>query len=419
MCTMVLKETISYYVNNQSSVFCTFLDASKAFDRVNYGKLFRLLIRRDLPPCIIRILINLYTISQVRVMWAGLASDFFPALNGVKQGAVISPVLFCIYIDDLLIKLSSSGVGCYIGLSFVGALAYADDIVLIAPTPSAMRKLLAICDDYAKEFNIIFNADKSNFIVVAARKRRHLYNDMCAYKFYIGGKIVANVEQYTHLGHIITSSFTDKDDIIYRRNCFIGQANNVLCFFSKLDVLVRLRLFKSYCSSMYGCELWSLADSNSVNYFCCAWRKALRRIFYLPPNTHSNILPIISDTLPIFDELCKRTSRFITACLNARSSLVRFVSFHSVSFSKYRSPLGSNALLVCKHFSWSSDSFISNCIDLCNYSFKDWCGRQLSDDAVKTALFLLELIFVREGRFSVNDFSQKELTDIINCVATM
>jgi hypothetical protein len=51
MCTMVLKETISYYVNNQSSAYCTFLDASKAFDRVNYGKLFRLLIRRDLPPC--------------------------------------------------------------------------------------------------------------------------------------------------------------------------------------------------------------------------------------------------------------------------------------------------------------------------------------------------------------------------------
>jgi len=348
-----------------------------------------------------------------------LASDFFPALNGVKQGAVISPVLFCIYIDDLLIKLSCSGVGCHIGLNFVGALAYADDIVLVAPTPSAMRKLLAICDDYAAEFNIIFNADKSNFIVVAARKRRHLYSDMCAYRFYIGGKIVANVDQYTHLGHIITSSFTDKDDIIYRRNCFIGQANNVLCFFSKLDVLVRLRLFKSYCSSMYGCELWSLADCDVVNYFCCAWRKALRRIFNLPPNTHSDILPIISDTLPIFVELCKRTARFISTCLNAPSRLVRSVAFYSVLFSKYCSPLGNNALLICKYFSWSFDSFISSCIDLGNYGFRAWFRSKLSDETIRTALFLLELLFVRDGSFSVDIFSKRQLSDIIECVATM
>jgi len=104
---MVLKETITYYVTNNSSVYCSFLDASKAFDRVHYCKLFPLLVKRGLPPCIVRIFINLYTVNQVRVLWAGLASDYFAALNGVKQGWVISPILFCIYIDDLLTRLSS------------------------------------------------------------------------------------------------------------------------------------------------------------------------------------------------------------------------------------------------------------------------------------------------------------------------
>jgi hypothetical protein len=54
LCSMVLKETLSYYVNNQTPVFCTFLDASKAFDRIHYGKLFDLLIKRNLPACIIK-----------------------------------------------------------------------------------------------------------------------------------------------------------------------------------------------------------------------------------------------------------------------------------------------------------------------------------------------------------------------------
>jgi len=143
---------------------------------------------------------------------------------------VINPILFCIYIDDLLTRLSSSGVGCYVGLDFAGALSIADNIVILAPTPTAMRQLLAICDSYASEFDIVFNADKSKFLVVAPNKRRALYNLMCDGQFFIGGKPLENVEQYTHLGHFISSTSLDTQDVIYRRNCFVGQTNNFLCF---------------------------------------------------------------------------------------------------------------------------------------------------------------------------------------------
>jgi hypothetical protein len=170
---------------------------------------------------------------------------------------------------------------------------------------------------------------------------------------------------------------------------------------------------------MYGCELWSLADSDIIDVFCCAWRKALRRIFNLPPNTHCNILPIISDTLPAFDEICKRTARFISSCFNSPSNLVRFVSWYAATFSKYNSPLGSNALIVCKHFSWPFELFISSCIDLTNYSFNCWFSSQLNFDIISTSLFLLELLFIREGRFELSDFSQEQLTDIINYITTI
>ena len=56
-----LKEAISYYINNGSSVFCTLLDATKAFDRVEYVKLFKLLIVRDIPPVSLSLLLNMYT----------------------------------------------------------------------------------------------------------------------------------------------------------------------------------------------------------------------------------------------------------------------------------------------------------------------------------------------------------------------
>ena len=91
-----------------------FLDASKAFDRVRYCTLFRSLVIRGLLAGVIRILINLYAGNNVRILWAGLASDYFTASNGVKQGGVISSILFYIYMDDLLLRLSLSGVGCFL-----------------------------------------------------------------------------------------------------------------------------------------------------------------------------------------------------------------------------------------------------------------------------------------------------------------
>ena len=67
-----------------SSVFSTFSHAGKAFDKVNFCKLFRVLLERRLPSCIIRVLINMYVSLQ-----AGTLSDYFSILNGVRQGGVL------------------------------------------------------------------------------------------------------------------------------------------------------------------------------------------------------------------------------------------------------------------------------------------------------------------------------------------
>jgi len=93
-CTMVVKEAIEYYVNNGSPVFCTMLDATKAFDRVQYCKLFNMLIDRDMPFVTLRLLLNMYTSHVTQVMWNGICSSPFLVRNGVKQGGIVSPLLF-------------------------------------------------------------------------------------------------------------------------------------------------------------------------------------------------------------------------------------------------------------------------------------------------------------------------------------
>jgi hypothetical protein len=152
--------------------FSTLSNATKAFDRVDYCKLFRELLKRNLPVGFTRLLLTLYTSQTTRVCWNDVDSKTFTVLNGVKHGAIPSPTLSCIYIDGLLCNLRDSGVGCYIGDIFIGALAYADDISLLSPTPSGMRKLLLICENYATEFKIRFNAAKSKYIFIAPSKYR-------------------------------------------------------------------------------------------------------------------------------------------------------------------------------------------------------------------------------------------------------
>jgi hypothetical protein len=351
-------------------------------------------------------------------LWAGLTSDYFSVLSGVKQGGVISPILFCIYIDDLLLRLSLAGAGCYIGFNFVGACAYADDITLLAPSPTAMRILLASCDEYASEYDIVFNAEKSKFLVMATRSGRMCYNYMASCAFYIGGDRIQNVSQFTHLGHIITSSFQDCEDIKSRRNGFVSQVNSLLCFFAKLDILVKLRLFKSYCSSLYGCELWSLNDA-AVEDFCIAWRKALRRICNLHYKAHSYLLPIISDTLPICDELYKRSVRFITSCLLSPNYLVRFVSWHSVVFSKFDSPLGSNAWFCSRRYNFDINSLVLNLSDIQNNFFKLWYQASVTNTELSDARCLLELLLIRSGYMSLPDeFTKSDIDAYITAITT-
>ena len=86
-------------------------------------------------------------------------SSCFGITNGTRQGSVLSPAFFAVYIDDLLQRLRSLGVGCYIGDKFLGAAEFADDIVLIAPSRGAMELMLATYETFAAENNLKFSTD--------------------------------------------------------------------------------------------------------------------------------------------------------------------------------------------------------------------------------------------------------------------
>jgi hypothetical protein len=135
------------------------------------------------------------------------------------------------------------------------------------------------------------------------------------------------VDLFLHFGHLFISDLKDDADTIKDRTAFFRQANNVLCYFRKLQPYIRCKLFQACCkhTSLYGCELW-LLNNHNIDDVCVAWRKSSRKIWYLPYCTHSNLSPFISNCLPLFDKIYRRSLHFIRTCINHDSSLIRYVA---------------------------------------------------------------------------------------------
>ena len=85
--------------------------------------------------------------------------------NGVRQGGILSPYLFCVYADELSRMLNNVNAGCFVGATLVNHLMYADDLVLLAPSAAGLSLFLSACSYYGIEFDVKFNSGKTNVMV--------------------------------------------------------------------------------------------------------------------------------------------------------------------------------------------------------------------------------------------------------------
>ena len=201
----------------------------------------------------------------------------FLVYNGVRQGSILSPHLFAVYLDGLLIDLSESGVGCYWGCSFAGVFGYADDIVLLA---SSLRKMLDICSSFAMSHKLEFNASKTQLICftapgVSPTLPSIFFNDV----------LLTYSEQIVHLGHILSKTLDDSADIMRATREMNRKANSLIYTFQSIDPFIKTFLLKSYCLSLYGCCIWSLC-APSLRVIEVA---LLRKIWHLLARSHTGI----------------------------------------------------------------------------------------------------------------------------------
>ena len=325
-CTQLLIETVEYYNSNNTDCFMLLLDASKAFDRIEYVRLFKLLRDRNMCPIVLRLIITMYISQKMQVRWGEIVSSQFSVSNGVKQGGVMSPVLFTVYLDNLLKNLRQRNIGCKIGATYLGVFGYADDLTLLCPSISGLKEMLKICEDYASDYNIIFNAKKSKLMHFGRNKMNTKTTISMA-----NGCTIDYVEQCVHLGTIIHSDITRKN-IDSAVNDLFMRTNNLIADFSYTHSSTLSVLFQSYCMNVYGSQLWSYNDFRAVERFYTAWRKTIRRIWRIDKRTHNLLIHAINNCLPISLLLEKRCIKFIWNLFNSPYAIHKSVvngSFHN------------------------------------------------------------------------------------------
>ena len=384
LCSWVFKETINYYVNEGTNVYSVLIDASKAFDKVNFCKHFQKLVQRGLPKEILLLLINLYTRQIIRVQWNGAYSQQFTVSNGVRQGAVLSPILYSIYVDGLLKKLTDSGVGCYIGKVFLGALAYADDLTILAPSAEACRKLLKICELYAIEHDISFNPNKSQLIIFGSKPK-------AMNTIYLCGQPIPEVGSVKHLGHIINNNLDDSPDILAKRAAFIGQANFIISTFKYLTPMFLHKIFTVYCMSFFGSQLWKL-EVKSLDPLVKSYNIALRKLFQLPYNSHRSVLYYLSGGSSPFDIIASRTKSFLDRCFTSPNKLISNLALQCKYLSS--STIGYNFTVLSQNAGCSNEGNFNHINHLC-----------------------LELLECRDG-FSYNGLNKYENNILLNYMSS-
>ena len=243
--------------NHNHLLFHNFIDFKKAFDRVWHEALWDTMIRYNIGKEVTFLIKSLYETAKNTVMVNNDYSSWFKSNVGVRQGCILSPVLFNLFLERIMndtLEKFDGGAKC--GGRIINNLRFADDIDLITESEEKLKELTTLMDSIAKKYGMEISPEKSKIMVTGE----------CDQKFQttitVNGKELEQVKQFRYLGALITEDSKSNREIKAR----IGAATNALVKLDKvikdrtLKTKTKMRIIRSIVTStvLYGCESWTL-----------------------------------------------------------------------------------------------------------------------------------------------------------------
>jgi len=258
-----VRHIVDSYVKGGSTANICAIDLSKAFDKMNHHALFLKLMNRHLPVELLCILESWFSNCYTCIKWYGVKSNFFKVNIGIRQGGVLSPCLFAIYIDDVVKCVCKHAYG-----STLSIVLYADDIILLSPSIQALQILLSVCETELLYLDMLINVKKSCCMRVGQR-----CNVACAAIVTMAGDSLPWVDEIRYLGIFIVKFKYFKCSTDKAKRSFYRAANAI---FGKIGRVaseeVTLELISKKCIPIltYGLEACNLNNTElrSINFPC-------------------------------------------------------------------------------------------------------------------------------------------------------
>ena len=257
-----VRSIVERFLKGGNTVNLCALDLSKAFDKVNHCALFIKLMKRNIPTVILQLLEHWMSNSFSAVKWNNIYSHFFPVNFGVRQGSVLSPFLFAVYLDDICNDRT------IVPSSFV--ILYADDIMLISSSVCELQRLFSACENELNWLDMKINIKKSCCVRIGPR-----CDVMCSPITTVDGHQLPWVNEIRYLGTYITQNRQFKGSFSNAKQSFYRAVNAV---FGKIGRIaseeVVLELIRTKCLPvlLYGLECFSINKSDLGSLDFCVNR---------------------------------------------------------------------------------------------------------------------------------------------------